>query len=271
MAEAKGAAEAKGVAEAKGAAGAKAGGKRRLALERRLLALPEAYAAAPDYSVVTILHETRAIEAILQKYGKDLLSGTKLDRKTPAEIGARRLALEEAERDWVAARESESPRALTRLRQEAEGLVRDVAAALRYFLEHDATVQRRVGAIREGAGDADRIDDLKRCAELLELHADALKRADLPKKAPRRCRELADELAAASAERDAGRGGVLAAQELRNRAYWHLRELMDEVRAAGRYVFRHEPKRLTLFRASSTNARHASRPPPPGPSDDAPG
>ncbi|HEU4535417.1 MAG TPA: hypothetical protein VFS00_14915 [Polyangiaceae bacterium] len=253
---------AKGPPGATGAKAASGGGQRWAAIERRLLALPEAYAAAPDYSVVTILHETRAIEAILQRYGKDLLSGTKLDRKTPAEIGARREALEAAERAWLAARESEAPRSVTLLRKEAEGLVRDVAAALRYFLEHDAGVQRRIGAVREGAGDADRIEDLRHCAELIEEHAEALRRADLPKSAARRCRELAQELAAAAAERDAGRGGALAAQALRNRAYWHLRELMDEIRAAGRYVFRHEPKRLTLFRASSTNARHASRPPP---------
>jgi hypothetical protein len=239
------------------------GGEGARAAERSLSELPETYAAPPDYSVVTITHEARALEAILLKYGKDLLSGTKLDRKTPAELRARRKALEEAERSWREAREAQASRAVSRLRKEAEGLVRDVAAAVGYFLEHDERAQRRVDAIREGASDTDRVDDLKRCADLLERHAEALKKADLPKRAPELCRRLAEELAHASAERAAEREDASQSQELRNRAYWHMRELMDEIRAAGRYVFRHEPKRLALFRASSTNARRPSRPPPP--------
>ncbi|HEU4410458.1 MAG TPA: hypothetical protein VFS43_34705 [Polyangiaceae bacterium] len=238
-------------------------GRLRAAAERRLLELPAEYALPPDYSVVTVLHEARALEAILLRYGKDLLSGTKLDRKTPAELGARRKTLEEAEQARLAAREAQAPREVSRLRKESEGLVRDVTAAVRYFLEHDERAQRRVEAIREGASDADRIDDLKRCADLLERHAEALKKADLPRGAPAICRGLASELEGAATERSADAGDAARAQALRNRAYWHLREMMDEIRAAGRYVFRHEPKRLALFRSSSSNARRASHPPPP--------
>jgi hypothetical protein len=42
---------------------------------------------------------------------------------------------------------------------------------------------------------------------------------------------------------------------LRNRAFWSLREAMDAVRSAGRYVYRKQPKLLVAFHASSTRAR----------------
>ena len=42
---------------------------------------------------------------------------------------------------------------------------------------------------------------------------------------------------------------------LRNRAFWFLREAMDAVRSAGRYVYRKEPTLLVAFRASSSRAR----------------
>jgi hypothetical protein len=42
---------------------------------------------------------------------------------------------------------------------------------------------------------------------------------------------------------------------LRNRAFWSLREAMDAVRSAGRYVYRKQPKLLVAFRASSSRAR----------------
>lgn len=257
--------EGGGAPGAKGAskqAAGRGGGKRRRAVERRLRELPAAYEAPPDASVVTALHEARALEVIVGKYGEALLSGTRLRRKTPAELGARRRALERAEAAWLAARESRATRAISRLRDESEGLVRDVSAAARYFLEHDEGVQRRVDAMREGVGDAERADDLERCAELLEGHAEALKKADLPKGASGLCRELSGELARAAAERRAGPDEGAAARALRNRAYWHLRELMDEIRAAGRYVFRHEPKRLVLFGPSAAEPRRGSHPPP---------
>ena len=42
---------------------------------------------------------------------------------------------------------------------------------------------------------------------------------------------------------------------LRNRAFWALREAMDAVRSADRYVYRKQPKILVAFRASSSRAR----------------
>jgi hypothetical protein len=236
------------------------GGKRRAAAARLLLELPERYAAPPDHSAVTMLHEARALEAVLRKHGKALLSGTKLDRDAPVELERRRWALEDAEEAWHEAREARASRAATRLRKECEGLVRDVVAAARYFLAHDEGVQRVVDAIRENESDTELVADLVRCADLLDAHAEALKKADLPKKAAKHCRELSAEFAEASAERPSEPGdGEVEVEALRNRAYWHLNELIDEIRAAGRYVFRHEPKRLVLFRPPGDEGRRPPR------------
>ncbi len=105
-----------------------------------------------------------------------------------------------------------------------------------------------------GTGLADLIDDLKKLAALLDENQKALARADLPKHPADRARGLAESLSRGSADRGVDPVGA-AAMSLRNRAFWWLREAMDAVRSAGRYVYRKQPKLLVAFRASSTLAR----------------
>jgi hypothetical protein len=148
-------------------------------------------------------------------------------------------------------------------------LKKDMIAALRYFLHTDEAVQARVDDIIPGSGIADLLDDLQKLAVLLRENADALKRADLPADAAAQAERFAtllgsDDLVRSVATSEQGRHLI----GLRNLAFWRLREAMDEIRAAGRYVYRNDPKRLPLFRASGTRARQPQRPPAPAPTPD---
>lgn len=220
--------------------------------------LDPSYAVAIEFPVADILQESRALEAVVRKIGGVLFSGSDLDERVASSLEARRAMLETTETAWAKHRIAALPEQLRALRSEAEELKKDALAALRYFKRGDAGIQRELDALVEGSGLADLIDDLQKLSPLLDSEKKTLKKADLPKNAAARARELAEHLGGGSAERAVNTEGG-DALELRNRAYWWLREAMDEVRSAGRYVFRKNPKRRSLFQASSTQARRGSK------------
>lgn len=219
--------------------------------KKTLLALDASYAASLDASVPQVIQEARELEVIAKKHGTTLLSGTLLDKKTLDSLQPRRELLEGAETVWVRARAGNLDKGLADKRAEAETLKSDMIASLRYFCAGDAAIQKVLDDISEGSGLPDLIDDLRQLAPLWDANPAALKKAAPGKKASAKALALADDLAQTAAEQ-ATDAEVTDALELRNRAFWHLREAMDAIRAAGRYIYRGQPRFLTLFRSSST-------------------
>jgi hypothetical protein len=149
--------------------------------------------------------------------------------------------LSETEKSWGRARFAKTSSSRGALRKEAEGLRSAVLNAGRYLLRRDAAAQAELARIDEGEGLADLVHDLDDLADFVETHASvfALDRR-LPKKAPERARQLADELR--HVDRDDG-----GAMRTRNLAAAALDFVLGEVRAAARYLFAHEPRILAPF------------------------
>ena len=228
-----------------------------------LLALEDSYDRPPDVSVPVLMQEGLELAGVVGKYRARLLGGTRLEKKLLDAIASRRATLDTTESMWRARRLQAA--GSRELHDEAEALKRDAVATLRYFVADDATVQRRLDAIQEGTGLADFVVDLKRLSELLAEQAPSLKKADLPKNAATRARELSEQISEGAAGQSVD-GAAAQLLSLRNRAFWSLREAMDEIRAAGRYAFRAEPKLLPLFRATrSVPAKAAKVSPLPAP------
>jgi hypothetical protein len=219
-----------------------------------LLALPAIFDSPIDRNVADTQQEARALESSLEKLGKEIYAKSNLSKEVGQSLEARRKLLELTESAWTEHRNASLSKSLREVRAEAEDLKRDAIAALRHFCEEDSAVQARVEAIVLGAGLPDLIDDLKKLAALLDENQKELVRADLPKHPADRARGLAESLSRGSADRTIDPVGATA-MSLRNRAFWSLREAMDAVRSAGRYVYRKQPKLLVAFRASSTQAR----------------
>ena len=233
---------------------------------KALAQLDESFARPPDASVAVVAQEARELVATIKKYGKQLHAKTDLDAKQSGALGARLAVLEGADVGWAAVRDAATPADTKKGRSEAEKLKRDMVAALRYFARDEAGVQGRVDAIQEGKGIADLIDDLQKLADLVEENAALLRKAELPKRAPQVARTLARAIGERAAERPVERVAVRDGADplaTRNRAYWHLREGMDAVREAGRYLFREEPKKLALFRASTRHGAVRRKQPAP--------
>jgi hypothetical protein len=225
-----------------------------------LLALEDSYEDAIDHPVVETLQEARELEAAERKLGKELYKKSSLTKVAGRSLHERRELLGTAEAEWTDVRARTLTSNVRDAREEAEKLKRDAIAALRHFRRKDEGVQRRLDAIVPGTGVADLVDDLGKLAELMDEHAVALQKAELPRNAAKRARVLADVLGEGSADRAVDPDGAQA-MALRNRAFWWLREAMDEIRSAGRYVYRNDPKLLALFRASGTRARARRRKP----------
>ena len=219
-----------------------------------LLALDPSFDAPIDRNVAETQQEARELQAVLSKLGKDIYARSNLEKATGSSLEARRGLLEATESAWTAHRTATLSKSLREVRVEAEELKRDTIAALLHFQESDGAVQTRVDAIIPGTDLPDLIDDLKKLAALLDESGSKLGRADLPKHPADKARGYAESLSRGSADRAIDPAGA-ELMSLRNRAFWSLRDAMDAVRSAGRYVYRKEPKLLVAFRASSSRAR----------------
>lgn len=220
--------------------------------------LPAATEANPDHGVADILHEARDLEATLGRLGAELIAKSDLPKDAVSDLRARIALLDRTEAEWLAVRKQETPKELVRARAEAEHLHREARAALRYFGRDDPRVQHVLEGMANAHDDAQLIMDLSLLAGVAALHAKPLKTA--LGKAPEKTLVAASETLKELSFSAPGTTDPLPALHLRNRAYWHLREGMDAIRLAGRYVFRADPKRLVLFRSSSTHARLHARP-----------
>ncbi|WP_299311408.1 hypothetical protein [uncultured Aquimarina sp.] len=142
-----------------------------------------------------------------------------------------RFGQEEAAKAW----KEESPKAYD-LR---DGLLAD----FRFAYRRRPDLLGRVKAIAEGTGDADMIQDLSDISVLGKANTEELATIsfDLVQldEAASRSNELADLLA----EANGSRLDDSKARDMRDRAYTHLKEAMDEIRDTGKYVFRKTPER----------------------------
>lgn len=211
-----------------------------------LLALPVSYEDKINRSVGDVLYDASNLRRTALKEWNTLSKKTLLASDALEQLKQRAEHLESAEAAWTDARKLRAPAKLVKAREQGRSLRSDAVAALRYFLRQDDEVQAQVDNIVEGDGDADLIDDLRKLATLVDEHSDALAKAELPKDGSDAFRKLAELLTDETSERASDVAGAKALA-LRNRAYWSLRELMSEVRAAGRYVFRKEPLTAAKF------------------------
>lgn len=233
-----------------------------------LLALEASYAEGINVPVATILLEAQELQGVLGKLKKRLLSGSRLQESLLDGLGTRIEALDGAEGRWSEHRTLLLAGNKKKLRAEAEELRSDAIAALRHFAPGAPRTQAQLDLIVEGSGIADLIEDLKKLQPLLRSHSGELEKAQLPPKAGERLLALARALEEASSEAAGERVSSDEARQalaLRNRAYWWLREALDEIRECGRYVFRKEPDKARLFRSSYSRKNQkspASKPAP---------
>jgi hypothetical protein len=225
---------------------------------KALTELPATYERKLDVSVVALLQEAQQLAAALVKLGDALVERTLVAADAATQLDRRRQRLESAELDWKAVGSRVTPAAIVELRAQAQLRKRDAVEALRYFGRDNQELQQVIESISRRVGDAELVLELHTLAQAVEDNAAILRHADLPKGAAEQLRALADELDTQLAKHRV-RSDASSALALRNRAFWHLRELLEEIREAGRYVFRNDARALALFRSSAARTRARQR------------
>lgn len=120
----------------------------------------------------------------------------------------------------------------------------DLLASMRFAYRKNDALLSRVRAIADGSGHADMIQDLNDIAVLGRENPDPLTAISFNLTQLEAAATLADSLADLLAEANGDKADQNESKIIRDKAYIHMKELVDEIREAGKYVFRKDPNRL---------------------------
>ena len=139
---------------------------------------------------------------------------------------------EEAQKEWA----KQTP--------EAYAFRDDLLASLRFSYREDDALLGRVSAITDGSGHADMIQDLNDIAVLGYENPDPLTAIGFDLTQLDLAASRADELADLLAEANGDKADPNESKIIRDKAYTYMKTLVDEIREAGKYVFRKDKNRL---------------------------
>mgnify|MGYP001796358462 CR=1 FL=1 len=116
----------------------------------------------------------------------------------------------------------------------------------------------RVSEVSDGGSHADMIQDLSDLSALGKANPDVLKAIKFDIKNLDDAKKTSDAMASLLARVNGERADNSASRVMRDKAFTYLREVVDEVRATGRYVFWKDENRLRGYRSAYYRKR-ASR------------
>lgn len=120
----------------------------------------------------------------------------------------------------------------------------DLLQTLRFAYRKDPALLGRVSAITDGSGHADMIQDLNDIAVLGSAYPDPLTAIAFDMAQLELAATRADEMADLLAEANGDKADQNESKVIRDKAYTHMKALVDEVREAGKYVFRNNKNRV---------------------------
>jgi hypothetical protein len=203
----------------------------------------------PEVPMAIALQEAHDLHATIETGDTfDRLFQVGLDPATLEGLPIAVAATRQAQSQWVVIRDRGKPQAQHEREQLGVELRADLVAACRWNLRHDSTALAVLDHIMQGQGIPDLVQDLLDVAALINQHEAAFDgddTFDAAERAESARSTAADITAGLSASRTLG--DHEAAKLLRDQAYTHLAKLVSDVREAGRYAFRKEPRRAAAF------------------------
>lgn len=196
-------------------------------------------ASKPSIPAPTLLQEAENLYD-WSKEDKEKLLWVRLEWNLVEDLPVRTGALRQTHARWTTEHNSckecqkqwkDAERDAKTLRRKLE---EDFAFAFRKFPEVYSKVQK----IKEGYSNADMIQDLSDLAELGSLHKDKLEAAGMDLGLLDEARKKALEVPQIFAKARSSRMEGSPLNELRNKAWHHLKEAVDEIREAGKYALR---------------------------------
>lgn len=154
-------------------------------------------------------------------------------------------ALRHAQSLWVSERynQEEAQKQWKATAPTAYELRDDLLADFRYAFRKREDLLSRVREISEGSGDADMIQDLSDLNALGKANTDELAKIKFDETRLDQAATQANQLAELLAQANGAAQDNSKAKLLRDAAFAHLKEAVDEIRDAGKYVFRKQKDR----------------------------
>ena len=224
-----------------------------------LSAIPAADVRAPNLPVAVALQEAHDLLALVgQEKLRTRLTAVGLKPDLIEALGPALAAARQAQSQWAVIRDRTKTEAQREREERGRELRTQLLAACRWNLRYDPVASATLHAINEGEGLPDLIQDLLDIAHLIDSRPAAFEldtTFDAALQAET-ARLLAGEIEAGlSGERL--RDDQEQARDLRDRAYTHLDEIVDEIRAAGRYAYRNDPDLRLRFGSHYLRRRRA--------------
>lgn len=130
--------------------------------------------------------------------------------------------------------------------------------AFRYAFRKDAAILITIDAIAEGGGNADMVQDLNDLAVLGKQHSSEITAIGITVEEIEGLATLSDEMGALLARANGERESINASRDLRDRFYTLMKQVVDEVRDCGKYVFWRDTVRYKGY-TSRYNRQHHRR------------
>jgi hypothetical protein len=229
-------------------------------LRETLAAIPIEEVARPKTAIASVLQEADdlVVLARTKKVHKALIAvGEPADFADDLE--QRVNAARESQSLWVNERDRGKAQELVEAEARANHLRSQMVAAIRWNLRRDPQAQATLAAINVGDGADDGVQDLHDLAHLVEKNLPAFA-ADESFDAAAAVAEVRHVAKVLSTEISGGRTDTASEDRmlLRDRAFTYLDQLVAEIRAAGRYAFRHNPRMSRRFSSRTQRMRRRS-------------
>lgn len=226
----------------------------------QVAAIADEKIAVPNMPCNVYLAETETLETWAMQ-DKEKLSAAGISEERIAEIAVRATVLRQYQADWIIVRRTgkDAEKEWKAFATGAYDLCSEMKHAFKYAFRNEPELLRRVDEIAEGTGDADMIQDLKTYSKLGLKHQDLLTPIGFDIAKLDAASTMSDEGANLLAEANGSKLKGNVQKVARDKAYTHLKEVVDEVRACGKYLFWKDKKRLVGYESSHWKSQNARR------------
>lgn len=219
------------------------------ALRPTLEVIPITEVEEPNLPVAVVVQEAINLQTKLEADEvRDRVTAVGLDPSRIEGLPVAIAATEQAQSQWMFVRD----RAKTQLQRDCETrgekLRRGLIEACRWNCRDNLRVQRILDTIAQGGGVPDLAQDLRDLAVVMERHSSAFDHDETfdVSEQVQAARQLASEINKGLAGRWAS-DTQESAKLLRDRAFTYLDRVVSDIRTAGRYAYRDEPRRMLDF------------------------
>ncbi|MFA8434033.1 MAG: hypothetical protein ACEPOZ_05910 [Marinifilaceae bacterium] len=194
---------------------------------------------------------TQEAENLYYWANKDLaeLQRAGLGETKIAQLLVRAGALHQAQSDWIDEKHEKENSEI--LWKEETPMAFDLQAELehtfRFAYRNDEARRKSIQEIAEGNGHDDLIQDLNDYANIGRKHPEPLQAINFDMTKLDLAADTSDRLAGLLAQVNGARETNSEAKLLRDRAYTHLKELVDEIREYGKFVFWKDAEKLEHY------------------------